>query len=431
MSDTKLRSTSINRLPLCALLTANGVSIIGNFMTLIALPWFVLEITGSAAKTGLVAMAITLPQALTGFFAGSLVDRLGYRRASILADLGAGAVVALVPLLSLTVGLAFWQLLALVFWGNMLSGPGNTARLSLLPDCARLAATDATRANAWFQGMFSAGFFIGPLLAGIAIPVTGTRMVLVLDAASFVASAVIIALALPVTPPIEARGTPYLAQLREGIAFIRNDRVLLGLALVAAAVSFLGPALQNVLLPIYARTVYGTPLALGVLRGAFGGGALVGMVMFGVVAPRIRRRTLLCATYLSSAIPLWVLLARPSLVLSAVALFVMAIAFAPTVPLRMAIYQERTPAAFRSRVFGAVNALMFVGAPLGTPVFGFIGEQNGVFMALALFLMLWLLLVLGVIAHPALRDMAGERQMWSPEHAVSTDTLAPSLVRRQ
>jgi MFS family permease len=66
------------RLPLCALFAANTVSCIGTFMTLIALPWFVLTTTGSAALTGLTAMAVALPQVLAGFFAGSLIDRLGY-----------------------------------------------------------------------------------------------------------------------------------------------------------------------------------------------------------------------------------------------------------------------------------------------------------------------------------------------------------------
>jgi hypothetical protein len=50
----------VNRVPLAALYTANAVSVVGNFMTLVAVPWFVLETAGSATKTGITAVAVTL-----------------------------------------------------------------------------------------------------------------------------------------------------------------------------------------------------------------------------------------------------------------------------------------------------------------------------------------------------------------------------------
>src|SRR6476620_7677977 len=103
------------RRPILGLLTANAISQVGSALTVIAIPWFVLQTTGSAAKTGLTGFFVALPFLITGIFGGTVVDRLGYKRSSVIADSVSGIGIALVPLLYYTVGLAFWQLLALVF----------------------------------------------------------------------------------------------------------------------------------------------------------------------------------------------------------------------------------------------------------------------------------------------------------------------------
>src|SRR5207249_3590299 len=108
-----------NRLPILGLLVANTISQVGSALTFIAVPWFVLQTTGSAAKTGLTGVFEALPFIIAGIFGGTLVDRLGFKRTSILADLTSGLTVALIPLLYHTVGLAFWQLLALSFLGSL------------------------------------------------------------------------------------------------------------------------------------------------------------------------------------------------------------------------------------------------------------------------------------------------------------------------
>ena len=98
-----------NPLPLCALFTANAVSLIGNVFSMVAIPWFVLQTTGSAAQTGITGFFAVMPAVLAGFLGGTLIDRLGYKRASIISDLASGVTTALIPLLYFTVGLEFWQ----------------------------------------------------------------------------------------------------------------------------------------------------------------------------------------------------------------------------------------------------------------------------------------------------------------------------------
>jgi predicted MFS family arabinose efflux permease len=104
-----------DRRPILALLGANAVSQVGNSMTIMAGAWFVLETTGSAAKVGFVSAALGVGAVVPAVLGGPLVDRLGFRRASVLADLASAATVAAIPLLYLAGVLAFWHLVVLVF----------------------------------------------------------------------------------------------------------------------------------------------------------------------------------------------------------------------------------------------------------------------------------------------------------------------------
>src|SRR4051794_9169653 len=88
-----------NRLPLYSMLTGSAISLVGNSITGLAIPWFVLVTTGSAARTGITAFAGMLPTVLGGLLGGVLVDRLGRKRTSVIADLASGGTVALIPLL--------------------------------------------------------------------------------------------------------------------------------------------------------------------------------------------------------------------------------------------------------------------------------------------------------------------------------------------
>lgn len=110
------------RAALVALLGANAISQVGTMVTAVALPWYVLITTGSAARTGLSGFVSLLPLILAGVLGGPLVDRLGARRVSVGSDLLCGCAVGLIPLLSHTMGLPFWALLALIFAAGLFEG---------------------------------------------------------------------------------------------------------------------------------------------------------------------------------------------------------------------------------------------------------------------------------------------------------------------
>src|SRR5215211_7391354 len=135
------------RIPLVALYAGDAISLTGNAVTQLAVPWFVLVTTGSPALTGLAVFFNFLPVVLAGFFGGVIVDRLGFRTTSVVADLASAAAVAAIPLLHATIGIELWQLMGLVFVGALLDAPGATARQSLFPDVVQLAGVRMERAN--------------------------------------------------------------------------------------------------------------------------------------------------------------------------------------------------------------------------------------------------------------------------------------------
>jgi len=80
----------VYRTPLYAVLSANAVSQVGDYMVAVALPWFVLQTTGSVVQMGIAGAVVGIGTLVSSISGGPLVDRFGFRRASILSDVTAG-----------------------------------------------------------------------------------------------------------------------------------------------------------------------------------------------------------------------------------------------------------------------------------------------------------------------------------------------------
>jgi MFS family permease len=398
-----------NRRPLLALLAAEAISFTGNIMTAVAIPWFVLETTGSPARAGLSAFFGTLPLFLSGFFGGALVDRFGFRRMSVIADIASGINVAVIPLLYVTVGLEFWQLLACVFFGALLDPPGATARQSLIPDLASQGRVSLERANAASAAVNRASILLGPLLGGLLIASVGATTVLWIDAASFGVSAALIGLTAPGQRGRDraaARG--YWADVRDGARFLAGERIVRTLIVTFAVVNVVLNPLFAVLLPVYVREQGDGAATLGALVAALGGGMLAGTILFGWVGRRVPRRAALVTAVLAGGAPFWVLLWTDAVVVMLLTLLLTGIAFGPVSPIVATIIQEATPAELRGRVFGALGAISNGAIPLGMLATGILIDAAGLRVTLAGMGAIMLALGLAVLANPVFREI--ERQ---------------------
>jgi MFS family permease len=398
-------SKSPNRLPVIALLTGNAISLAGNVCALIAIPWYVLQTTGSPAKAGITGFFITLASVVAAFFGGAIVDRLGFKRTSIAADLASGIAVALIPLLYLTVGLQYWELLVLVFVGNLLDAPGNTARDALIPELAEQAGMSLEQAGAAIQAVERGARMVGAPLAGLLIATAGTQNVLWFDAASFAVSAILVALAVPALAARAGSVRPYLHELREGVDFILRDQLLVAVLLLIVITNFLDAPAFGVLYPVYIKQFFGNAVYLGLLISAGGAGALIGALIFAVVGHKLPRRALFFGCFLLTTSRIWVMALVPPFWLILVFSVFAGLFSGPINPILSTLEYERIPVALRGRVLGTITAIAWIAIPLGVLLGGYLLEALDVRVVLLIIGAGYLVTLISFLLNPALRRM--------------------------
>ncbi|MGB3328429.1 MAG: MFS transporter [Thermomicrobiales bacterium] len=408
------------RLLVAPFLAGNTISLFGNTLTLVALPWFVLETTGSAGKTGVVGMAFALPALVAGLLGGVIIDRIGGRRMSVIADIVSGVSVAAIPILYNMVGLAFWQLLVLVFLGAMLDIPGLTARRTMLPGLAERSGLRPEAMNSAYEMSDELAVIAGPIVAGFLIAWIDAANVLLIDAATFAISALLIGVFTPRVPeddviaePGEAvpAGTSRLAEawssIQAGIRFIVEDRLLLALAAVLVFANFFNGAIFNVVLPVLVRDRYGDATQLGFLLAAFGIGSLIGAAIYGMIGANLRhaRWTIWFVGIVAVALFRWATVPVLPAVVLAGCMFMTGLLSGPINPLLVTVRFERIPISLRGRVFASFAALASIADPLGMVFTGGAIQQFGLNRTLVVIAALFTVLVAVIPFVPILRTM--------------------------
>lgn len=287
------------------LLAAEIVSTTGAAMTAIALPWLVLSTTGSPARAGLVAAVEWLPMAVLGIPSGALVTRLGPRRTMIACDLARAPLVAAIPVLHWLGALDLGVLLALAFLVGAFFPAHLASQRTILPALLGEGAGDVTRANAVLGAANRLPLVLGPALGGALIAVTGAADVLLLDAVTYAASALLLLCFVPEPP--RAAGTAHESgDMWAGARCLAEGRVLRPLTTANAGFEL---AMQAVFLclPILVFTAYDRRAALaGALIAAWGAGALAGAALALGLSAR-RPVPMVRAALLAQALPLWLI----------------------------------------------------------------------------------------------------------------------------
>ncbi|MFE6228562.1 MFS transporter [Streptomyces sp. NPDC057854] len=402
-----------DRRPLFAVLTANAVSIAGNALTLIGVPWFALETTGSPGKAGFVAFCAALPVVVSAIVGGPVVDRIGRRRVAIASDLVCAAALGAIPLLHHAGLLSYGLLCVLMGVTGLFHAPGETARYVMVPDLAARAGTPLARATSLFDAVNRGARMGGAALGGVLVAVVGADTVLLLDAATFTASAALTAAGLRGVAAAAPRrdGPPlsparYRADLREGYAHLFGDRLMLGITLLVMATNGLALSWSSVLLPVHAKEHLGGPAAQGLVVAVFAGSALAAALLYGAVGHRFPRRAVLTAGFLLAGPPMYLVAATTSSVAPLLATAVAGGLGAGVLnPILATVMFERVPEELRSRVAGATTAGVLMATPLGGLVTGLLVERSGLTAALLGTAGLYLLVALAPVVFPAWRGM--------------------------
>jgi MFS family permease len=367
--------TRQSRTPLVGLLAANYVTWLGNGITMVAVPLYVLARTHSALDAGIAGAASTVPLIVAGVSGGVFIDRRGLRQSSILADFAAGLFTLAVPLLDQLGMLPLPCLIALLFCRGLFNAPGNVARLGLLPGLAERAGATKDIANTLFRLAPRLALVLGPSAAGLLVSTVGPAETLYLDALTFWCSAVLVLLFVPhASMPVRQSAEPFLREMREGISYIRAKpalRVMLG---TLSVTNLIDEAFAPVLFPVYALAVLNDAASLGWLLGANGVGAVIGALLF--LPASLRDRHSRFRTFVGCfgvlALSRFVMVGLPGLWLATAITFVFGLASGPVNPIISTAMQEATPEYIRGRVFGAFSAAAYCAAPLGILIAGWL-----------------------------------------------------------
>ncbi|MFF2195176.1 MFS transporter [Streptomyces sp. NPDC058157] len=413
----------MSRRPFAALLAANTISIAGSSLTLIGVPWFVLQTTGSAGRAGIVAFCATLPIVVAALVGGPVIDRIGRRRVSAVSDLVCAVSIGAIPLLHYAGLLEFWMLCALMAVGGLVHTPGLTARAVLLPSLAEHAGTTVTRAASLYDAVSRGARMIGAAVAGLLIALLGAESVLLMDAATYAVSALLVSAFLrgvPAAEPQRAAQKPsfaaYRSELAEGWRFLTRSRLLMGITLMVMMTNGLDQGWSSVLLPVHGREDLGGSAAIGLMISLFGGFALLGALLYGAWGERLPRRALFAGAFLVSGATRYVVAAVTGTPLPlAVTMALAGLSVGVLNPILSTVVFETVPEELHSRVSGVTTAGCELVMPLGGLTAGLLVDGFGVRTALLAFGAVYFLATLGPVVFPAWRAM---------------DAKAPSVVSR-
>ena len=350
----------------------------GTRVSMIALPFFVLTTTGSPEKTGLVAVAEMLPLVVLKVLGGPIIDRVGARRVAISCDWGSLAVVGAVPFLHEEGLLSFPGFLALVAVAGALRGPGDAAKAAMTPTLAVTAGVPMERVTGLSSTVERTASMLGAALAGGLVAVVGPANALIVDAASFGVSALLLAWAIPhrarpVASQEDADPAPYLEQLREGWRFLRGDRVLVGITVMVSLTNLIDLAWAAVLVPVWGIENGGGAAAVGALFATFAGASAVGSLVAAAYGDRLPRYATYLVCFLVTGLPRFVIMAVDTPLWGILAFCVVA-GFASGFlnPILGAVIYERVPDHLIGRVSSLSTACCFALMPLGGLVGGFL-----------------------------------------------------------
>lgn len=359
---------------------ATFVSGVGNGITSVALPWLVLERTGSAAMAGVVAAATAVPLVFVALFSGTMVDLVGRRPTAIVSDVLSGLSVLLIPIVDALDGLTIGVLVVLAVVGALFDPAGASAREAMLPEAAGRARWTLDRANGIHETVYGLAFLVGPGLGGLLIAVLGASGALIGTGTAFLIAA---ASVLPLRdlpgagrPPHEMRPRGVWHGTAEGLRFVLREPLLLPLTVLVALVVALYYPVEGVVLPVH-FTSQGAPQRLGMLLMAMSAGVVIGTLSYEALVRRMSRRKVVTLSMLGASLSLVWMAFLPGFTQLLVAGALSGLFWGPVGPMLNHAMQLRTPHRLRGRVVGTISSFSMAAGPAGFVAVGFLVEAVG------------------------------------------------------
>lgn len=275
--------------PLFRMLWAgSAISLVGDQFYLVALPWVILQLTGSAVAMGTIMMLAAVPRAVLMLLGGAVSDRFSPRKIMMSTASARTLFVAAIGVLLWFHALHLWHLYLLAFafgTADAFSAPAASAFLpSLIRKEQLLPATSVVQSTAQLTTIAA------PAPAGLAVKAFGAAWAFFIDAVSFLfIIAALWRLPDPAKPAAAATKKPAMwRSIAEGIRSVHGDVPLRSLMTLAAVMNFCLAGPMSVGLAYLTKQKFGSPAAYGTVVSALAAGALLGSIVAGLWKPRRR-----------------------------------------------------------------------------------------------------------------------------------------------
>lgn len=249
------------------------ISMIGTWMQITAQAYLVFELTHSSSYLGYVGFAAGVPSWIFMFYGGAVADRVSRRTVLIVTQVALMILSIILAYLAFSGTVEPWHILILSFLTGIAISFDAPARQTFLNELVhREHLTNAIALNAT---MFNSAAAIGPAISGIMYALVGPAWCFTINAVSFIAVIIGLYMIKLEVKTAAKKTSSILADLKEGLLYIKSHKLIRTFILFSAAVSLLGVSFTT-LIPAWAvKILGGDSTTNGLLQSARGVGALV------------------------------------------------------------------------------------------------------------------------------------------------------------
>lgn len=226
------------------------ISLIGSNIQMMALPLYILDLTGSGTLMGVFSVLTIVPALITAPFSGIIGDRKNRRNVMIATDIGRGLLICFLGVMAMIGKLNIYVLFTLQVFISIMDSLFNSSSSALMPDL--ISKEEIMEANSAKGGLDAAAMILGPALGGVIYGIWGIKMVFYINGISFIMSSIFsmfISYNRKIVQREKINGKVFFNETSEALKFIGSKKGLLQLFIFALISNFLISPMFNIIMP--------------------------------------------------------------------------------------------------------------------------------------------------------------------------------------
>ncbi len=342
------------------------VSVFGNNIFTLALPWFIYSVTGSKADLAIVGFAQSLPQ-LAGLVSGVYVDRWRKKQTMIWSDIARTAI-SLAVFIFAAMHASFWFIAVMVFLLQFLGTFFDPASSTLLPMIVE--ETQVPQAMGVSQSSNAAVQLLGQFGGGTLLGLFGAPLLFLINAITFFVSVLSLTWLRAPEPKLKGETQSFAQQWLSGVRTITKSRLLLLIIVSAIVVNFSLAPFDMTLTAWVKGPLHGNAYWLGAIGGAFFVGVMIGGMTIGIITKRMKLKQIVMTGLILSGLLIGIIGIVDNRYFDICVIFLAGLVNGILNGSLGSMLIQTIPNELRGRIIATVNALAKLAMPLGIAVFG-------------------------------------------------------------